>query len=818
MIKRFYILLLAIVASVGVSYALNPRSGDTWDDNTKTLTVNSNPQDDRYNDQSEIKRLVISSSVTEIGEQAFSNNYNLREVIAYDGLQVIDQSAFFYCPNLESVILPSTLREVRYSVFAACDNLKYVTINASSLEDYAEYAFDDTHADLKIYVPEASVATYKTFWPAYADKFQAIPSSLAVGDTLKVGDAMYSATGVYVDAGYLRFQIKASSLHTISVIEPNGNGKIKVEFTPYAEEFYPSGSYAALTNWFYCYSEYTSGDVTAITVVSGAGTLADPFVIDYVQPAAPAPANSCGDGLTWELNGGVLTISYDGVGTGEMYDFGYEYDANPVNVAPWKENKSEITTVVIGDGVKSIGNYAFNDLYENFTAVTIANSVERIGVFAFTNAKWITEITLPSSLKTIDRECFAANFGFTSITIPSGVTSIGYHAFGYCTGLTSLTCEATTPPTLASGVFYKIRSTTSSISSIPLYVPSGSVAAYEAAAQWNAFDIQGYDPAPATPTVYNSGSVALSNLKVGDILMAGVTLTDDSGSKVKFVPSRLKLNGNIRTSELTLANFVSSMQTPLLGENAAMTFSGGAITITPINEEGKDGNAWVVTEINVAADIPVALAGITYSGTTPASSDEHITANEDPKNTGVYYSTFFDSANKYTLPAGVEAYVAEVSSNALNLTKIAGEGQTIPADNAVILKSSVDQFTLSISNAAPVSFTATNNLHGVDADTEIASVVSGTCYVLSGNSTDGVGFFVYKAPNQLQAHKAYIDLNGSGMAQAPKRMPFVFNGEQTATGVENVQGNVQSTKVIENGVLFIIKNGVKYNAMGQIVK
>ena len=61
MIKRFFILLLAIVASVGMSYALNPRSGDTWDDNTKTLTVNSNPQDDRYNDQSEIKRLVIKS-------------------------------------------------------------------------------------------------------------------------------------------------------------------------------------------------------------------------------------------------------------------------------------------------------------------------------------------------------------------------------------------------------------------------------------------------------------------------------------------------------------------------------------------------------------------------------------------------------------------------------------------------------------------------------------------------------------------------------------------------------------------------------------
>jgi len=50
-------------------------------------------------------------------------------------------------------------------------------------------------------------------------------------------------------------------------------------------------------------------------------------------------------------------------------------------------------------------------------------------------------------------------------------------------------------------------------------------------------------------------------------------------------------------------------------------------------------------------------------------------------------------------------------------------------------------------------------------------------------------------------------------------MRFVFNQEQIATGMENVQGdNVQSTKVLENGVLYIIKNGVRYNVQGQIVK
>ena len=52
--------------------------------------------------------------------------------------------------------------------------------------------------------------------------------------------------------------------------------------------------------------------------------------------------------------------------------------------------------------------------------------------------------------------------------------------------------------------------------------------------------------------------------------------------------------------------------------------------------------------------------------------------------------------------------------------------------------------------------------------------------------------------------------------QAPARLVIA---PKMPTAVENVQGdNAQSTKVIENGQLYIIKNGVKYNAQGQIIK
>ena len=204
---------------------------------------------------------------------------------------------------------------------------------------------------------------------------------------------------------------------------------------------------------------------------------------------------------------------------------------------------------------------------------------------------------------------------------------------------------------------------------------------------------------------------------------------------------------------------------------------------------------------------PVRLVTAAPTPTPTPAADVNITPNVDPDHAGVYYSTFFDSANKYALPEGVEAYVADLSGANLLLTKIAEEGEVIPANVAVILKSTVTPFTLTVSDADAVTFTATNDLQG--SDTQIATPAN--CYVLSCKN-NLVGFYHYTAAN-LNAHKAYVVYSGS---QAPGRMRFIFD---QATGVENIQGdNVQSTKMMENGVLYIIKNGVKYNAQGQIVK
>lgn len=86
--------------------------------------------------------------------------------------------------------------------------------------------------------------------------------------------------------------------------------------------------------------------------------------------AAEETSGTCGDNVTWSLQNGVLTIS----GTGQMENF-YNSDA-------WHDQRDTITSLVISEGVTSIGDFAFSGCTA-LTNVTIPDSVAGIGSWAF---------------------------------------------------------------------------------------------------------------------------------------------------------------------------------------------------------------------------------------------------------------------------------------------------------------------------------------------------------------------------------------------------------------------------------------------------
>ena len=99
--------------------------------------------------------------------------------------------------------------------------------------------------------------------------------------------------------------------------------------------------------------------------------------------------------------------------------------------------RCSLTSLVIPDGVTSIGDYAFSGC-RSLSSVVIPDSVTSIGDWAFNGCKSLADIVIPSSVTSIGDYAFEGCSALTSIVIPNGVTSIGDCAFANCSSLTDI--------------------------------------------------------------------------------------------------------------------------------------------------------------------------------------------------------------------------------------------------------------------------------------------------------------------------------------------------------------------------------------------
>ena len=158
-------------------------------------------------------------------------------------------------------------------------------------------------------------------------------------------------------------------------------------------------------------------------------------------------AEGDGSNLTWTLDSdGVLTIS----GSGDM--------GNYVSTSPWGRDV-RVKSVIITDGVTSIGNWAFARC-TSLSSVTIPNSVTSIGESAFYGCESLTSVTIPDSVTSIGESAFRDCASLTSVTIPDSVTNIGWYAFDHCTSLTSVTIPDSVT-SIGDWAFYNCKSLTS---------------------------------------------------------------------------------------------------------------------------------------------------------------------------------------------------------------------------------------------------------------------------------------------------------------------------------------------------------------------
>ncbi len=168
------------------------------------------------------------------------------------------------------------------------------------------------------------------------------------------------------------------------------------------------------------------------------------------------------------------------------------------------------------------------------------------------------------------------------------------------------------------------------------------------------------------------------------------------------------------------------------------------------SQYGVDGRENVANDLTLNIELPVITS---------------LTANEGE--TGEYWTTYYDGAKSCIADANTIVYTGKVSGDKIALTEIVDK--TIPAGNAVILKSTATDVMLTMTTATGTL--ANNDLKGVDVTTAKTDV-----YCLNKSGTT-VGF--YKYSGYVPAHRAYIE-SISGV-----RMLSLGDGD--ATGIVSME-------------------------------
>ena len=100
----------------------------------------------------DLECVSVPEGVTVIGEMAFKQKKNLREVIIPDTVREIEKDAFFDCDNLDNVVIPASVNTIKAYAFAECDSLKTITFRGSP-KHLARNIFSDCDRLHNIMVP-----------------------------------------------------------------------------------------------------------------------------------------------------------------------------------------------------------------------------------------------------------------------------------------------------------------------------------------------------------------------------------------------------------------------------------------------------------------------------------------------------------------------------------------------------------------------------------------------------------------------------------------------------------------------------------------
>ena len=352
--------------------------------------------------------VTIGNSVASIGDSAFAQCTGLTgEFVIPDGVETIGERAFNGCSQITSVTIGNGITSIKYDAFSGCSKLRAVYIdkpyNSINVAPWKTTAFAVIWND--------SVVDVDTGFVYYED-----------------GDHMI-VTGLY-DPDDTMTSIEIPSTY---------QGKPVTVISEYAFRNYSWLTSVIIPDSIISIGEsafYGCSGITNLVIGENVGAINSYAfyrclgITSITMPVSAYPTNSSTFNGCTKVNSVTLT---KGTGTG------YNYTSTTYKYTPWyfSCNNSNSITVIIEDGVVSIGSNMFASCRSLIGELNIPDSVETIGPGAFYSCSKLTNVTIGNGVTSIGTQAFYNCIGLIGkLVMPDSVKRIGDSAFSGCTGLT----------------------------------------------------------------------------------------------------------------------------------------------------------------------------------------------------------------------------------------------------------------------------------------------------------------------------------------------------------------------------------------------